>query len=78
MNLYLISQTENSTWNTYDSAVVCAPDVETARNIIPGRGKWGDSWSEWASCPENVSVKYLGEAHHEIEPGVVLASFNAG
>jgi len=78
MNLYLISQTENNHYDTYGSAVVCAPDVEAARNIIPGGGGWSDTWSDWASCPENVNVKYLGEAHHEIEPGVVLASYNAG
>lgn len=78
MNLYLISQTENNTWETFDSAVVCAPDEETARNIIPGGGKWSDVWSSWASRPENVTVKYLGEANQEIKSGVVCASFNAG
>jgi hypothetical protein len=78
MNLYLISQTENNTWDTFDSAVVCAPDEETARNIIPGGGKWGAIWSSWASCPEKVTVKHLGKADQEIKSGVVCASFNAG
>lgn len=78
MNLYLISQTENNNYDTFDSAVVCAPDAETARNIIPGGGKWGDSWSEWASRPENVTVEYLGVASEEINQGIICASYNAG
>ena len=82
MNLYLISQTENNTYDTFDSAVVCAPDVETARNMDPSTGKpktdWRRRYDDWASCPENVSVKYLGRASEEIEQGVVCASFNAG
>jgi hypothetical protein len=78
MNLYLISQTENNGYDTYDSAVVCAPDMETARNIIPGGGFWSDTWSEWASCPENVTVKYLGVASEEIKQGIVCSSYNAG
>jgi len=82
MNLYLISQTENNTWDTFDSAVVCAPDEDTARNMNPSDGKpmekWGDAWSDWASCPENVTVKLIGTAAEGVRQGVVCASFNAG
>lgn len=35
MNLYLISQTENIGYDTYDSAVVCAESEEEAKNIYP-------------------------------------------
>lgn len=35
MNLYLISQTENLTYDTYDSAVVAAESEAQARDIHP-------------------------------------------
>lgn len=31
MKLFLISQTQNNDYDTYDSAVVTAPDEETAK-----------------------------------------------
>ena len=83
MRLYLISQTENTGWDTYDSAVVAAPDEETARNMSPS--KWhdgephtfGDGWDDWATDPKNVTVTYLGE-YVKDEQCVICASFNAG
>ena len=35
MNLYLISQDKNNDYDTYDYALVVAPDKETARRIYP-------------------------------------------
>ena len=35
MNLYLISQTVNYGWDTYDGAVVAAIDAESAKRIYP-------------------------------------------
>ena len=82
MNLYLISQTQNGAYDTYDSAVVCAPDEETARHMDPRDGlqkkEWDHKWSTWCDGPEHVSVQYLGEAALGIEQGVICASFNAG
>lgn len=84
MKLYLISQTKNTDYDTYDSAVVCAPDEETARNMNPADGQqmtienWKNPWSSWCSSPEQVTVQYLGEASPSINPGVICASFNAG
>ena len=80
MNLYLIKQTTNQDYDTYDSAVVCAPDEETARNMDPCIGKpvdWNNPWNSWCSSPDQVSVKLLGVADEKIQ-GVVCASFNAG
>lgn len=37
MKLYLISQTENSDYGTYDAAVVAAESEEDARTISPAR-----------------------------------------
>ena len=84
MKLYLISQTENNDYDTYDSAVVYAPDEDTARNLDPLDGLWmtEDDWSHfasaWCSSSDAVSVKYLGEAPIGVETGVVCSSFNAG
>jgi hypothetical protein len=90
MKLYLISQDENNDYDTYDSAVVAAPDEDTARNINPRATdydtdlfvNWNNiresTWFTWASKPEDVKVKYLGEAVEGTPLGVVLTSFNAG
>jgi hypothetical protein len=84
MNLYLISQEENYVRSSYDAAVVCTPDEETARNMYPGDGtimesaSWLDRFNCWCSSPDQVTVQYLGKADESIKQGVVLASFNAG
>ena len=83
MKLYLISQTENIDYDTYDSAVVCAPDEDTARHIHPDgvelvRGEWDDPYRSWCRSPKSVTVEYIGEAADGVEVGVVCAGFNAG
>ncbi len=75
MNLYLISQTDNIDYDTYDSAVVAAPDEESAKRIPPTEDSWDSSW---AKSPDSVKVKLIGAASPDIEQGVILASFNAG
>lgn len=80
MKLFLISQDENGDYDTYDSAVVAAPDEATARNTNPGTGGQIETWDRrlcWCSGPEKVTVRYLGEAVN-VAQGVVCASFNAG
>ena len=80
MNLYLIEQSENTGYDTYDSAVVAAETETDAREIHPSEYScWGDDYGQsWASSPDNVTAKLIGKADHAIESGVVLASFNAG
>lgn len=81
MNIYLISQTENNGYDTYDSAVVIAPDEATARNMDPqGEGQidWADTQFSWASHPSAVKVELIGTALPDAQPTVVCASFNAG
>lgn len=85
MNLYLISQPRrNVTFDTYDSAVVCALNEEIARNMNPDSGElytpeeWKKPYGAWCDSPEQVTVKYLGKASEELTQGVVCASFNAG
>jgi hypothetical protein len=84
MKLFLISQDENQNYETYDSAVVAAPDEESARQMDPG-GKNGaftnfpfEVYPNWCSSPNWVTVKLIGDAVPGLPLGVVCASFNAG
>lgn len=48
MNLYLISQSVNGGYDTYDSAVVAAPDEKTAARINPSEiYKWDEDQGAW-------------------------------
>lgn len=82
MNLYLISQDENTDYDTYDSAVVAAPDEETARHMDPATGeavqRWEYQFNGWCSSPIAVKVELIGKAAPHIRQGIVCASFNAG
>ena len=79
MNIYRISQTQNTDYDTFDSAVVAAETEEDAKNIDPSNMDWDhDSYSAWCSSPKFVTVKLLGFAVEGTKPGVLLASFNAG
>lgn len=84
MNLYLISQTSNNDYDTYDSAVVCAESEDAARTMHPSGddSAWerhrGVSWATWCQDPKDVSVRRIGRPAAGVKRGVVLASFNAG
>ena len=83
MKLYLISQDENHDYDTHDSAVVCAPDEDTARHMDPGgqngaQAEFDDEWSSWCSSADKVTVKLIGDAAPDLPIGVVCSSFNAG
>jgi hypothetical protein len=89
MNIYLISQNENNGYDTYSDAVVAALNPKNARNMNPAgenfkgnifmtKEDWAYRWSEWASKPENVTVKLIGVAKKGIKEGVICASFHAG
>lgn len=86
MNLYLISQSANNDWDTYDSAIVCAASEEDAKSLHPGghdepvptgSGERDAVHGTWTSR-NNVKAQLVGAAAEGIERGVVLASFNAG
>jgi hypothetical protein len=63
MKLFLISQKQNNTYDTYDSAVVAARNAEDATFTSPGNGKhitdWSDDYS-WCNSVRHVTVEYLG------------------
>lgn len=82
LNLYLLEQSINDNYDTYDSCIVAAEGEEEAKLIHPSQYPpkgWPltDERSDWA-LPEHVSVTLIGTAAPGIKPGVVLASFNAG
>ena len=80
MNLYLISQTENNWYDTYDSAVVCAETEEEARMIHPRKKDWDGkekNWGTWCDA-EHVKVELIGEAAPVSLCAVICASFNVG
>lgn len=89
--LWLISQTDNSGYDTYDSAVVCAATEQDARLIHPDAdSRWsGDAWvyesglAVWMdngwTTPEKVAVEQIGIPSTGVREGAVIcASFNAG
>ena len=88
MNLYLISQSENNNYATFDSAVVAAETPELAQHINPSSSwggslmmqpaDWENSFNNWCSSPSAVEVKLIGVAEEGTRRGVICASFNAG
>jgi hypothetical protein len=84
MKLFLISQSHNNGYDTFDSAVVAAKDEDMARKILPGWGRGVDftptslDGGTWAD-PEHVTAEYIGTAKPGTKAGTVIcASFNAG
>ena len=81
MKLFLISQDENTSYDTYSDAIVAADTEDEARKIHPGGeyGNWDSPYgNDWCSSPKSVSVKYIGEAADDVESGVICASYHAG
>ncbi len=87
MKLWLLTQGERCSYDTFDSVVVAAETEEEAKKIHPteiwdwAREEPYDFWknqSFWAKTPEGVDAELLGEAVAGTEAGIVLASFNAG
>lgn len=80
MNLYLISQSVNNDYDTYDSAVVAAESENDARFTRPDKQEWRvkSVFSSWCGRPEDVTVELIGTAKAGTPARVILASFNAG
>ena len=85
MNLYLVRQSVNKNYDTFDSFVCSAENEEQARNMQPciynyafdeKRTEYMDGF--WCD-PIHVKVKYIGIADKSIlEVGIIVSSFNAG
>jgi hypothetical protein len=81
MKLFKISQDQNLYYETFDSAIVAAPDDSIARMMSPRDGSiiknWnGDIQRFWCDSPIYVIVECIGEANDGTQQGVILASFN--
>ena len=70
-NIYLLSQSVNRGYDTYDSMIVVAESEETARNMKPTNNL--DAWC----YPEDIQVELIGSAN-EPDQRIILTSFNAG
>jgi len=80
MNLYLLEQTDNNDYDTYDNMIVCAESEQDARTIHPDGSTFVENTmrSSWAKLSENITCKLIGIAIEGATRGVELASFNAG
>lgn len=85
MKLFKISQSVNTGYDTYDSAIVCAKDEVEARKYHPDRGRhsnekgdFPDHYPSWAERVSQVEVIHIGTASPTCPIGIVLSSFNAG
>lgn len=84
MKLWLIKQTANNDYDTFDSAVVAAETGDEARNTHPDgtldymeRDKRKSALATWVE-PDVVMVVGIGDAAPGIPRGAICASFNAG
>jgi hypothetical protein len=84
MNIYHISQGINTGYDTYDSAIVIAPDEESAKRMHPN-GKDTIPIApeyhsfDWTNDPNNVKAEQIGLALPDDDcQRVVCSSFNAG
>lgn len=91
MKLYKLSQSKNTDWYTYDSAIVSASSIEEARAMIPSPFYFFDDGfyynykhqepakedtdPSWCD-PKYVEVEQIGTTRYK--KGVVLASYKAG
>ncbi len=77
MRLYHISQMQRQGYGTYRAAVVAAVDDDHARNMHPYNGEplTGERDLAWVSRPEDVQVKYLGEAVEGTQAGLILVDY---
>jgi hypothetical protein len=81
MKLYLISQTVNDGYDTYDKAIVCASNKKEAVNIHPNGERYNPlSWEQrvsWVCDKKDIKIKLVGTTKRK-KAGVVLASCRAG
>lgn len=82
MNLYLITRNDDVDYDQYDSAVVAAPDEEDAKALIEqDLDDWthyGYVYNKKVNTELDITIELIGTAVDGIEPGIVVASFNAG
>ena len=78
MKLFLLYQSENTWYDTYDSCVVCAENKEDAKNITPDWNILGRWSGVWGFKLDDIYADEIWTANKDQERGVIIASFNAG
>ncbi len=93
MKLWLLTQSSNRGYDTYDSAVVAAESEFLAKRINPGDFyEWSELYNSWmfkyGDGRAEISLDDTWVRPHEVEAkligvtelpaGLILASFNAG
>lgn len=82
MKIYLLTQDENSGYDTYDSCVVVAESAQDAKTITPSGNTFKENtngyYNDWADTFDGIEVEEIGEANDRQRRGVICASFNAG
>jgi len=84
MKLFLVSQTENNRYDTYDSFIVAAKTEEKARMTYPNpdeiEGIWDGKapvYGSWCDA-EFVEVMEIGTTNKYADGTILCSSFNAG
>ena len=78
LNLYLLTQSDNRTFEFYDSCVVCAESETDAFTITPDlNNKVSDKcfYTSWAKEQTSITCKEIGQANKDQIRGIILASF---
>lgn len=79
MNIYLLTQTENEEYDSYDSIVVCAEDEIDAKTILPETNMNDEEVkSKWVIDTDFITCIEIGKANSNQVKGVILASYHAG
>lgn len=77
MNIYLVSQSVNNSYDTYDSMVVIAVTEERTKELTTITHPHSNPWGGWAKY-EDLICELVGIALEGAEEKIILESFNAG
>lgn len=78
MKLYLLSQTVNQNWDTFDSVLVCAENEDDAKSITPYGEEFDGKDGTWVKDKSSIACEEIGEANSKQVRGIIISSFNAG
>ena len=78
MKLFLITQSVNDNYDTYDSMVVVAEDMDDAKNFTGEKHHSSRMYSSWADF-KDLQGEEIGIADPKYKKmEIICASFNAG
>jgi len=74
MNIYKVEQDDVRGYDTFDSAVIIAENMQRAKEISIEELKAGECWTDDV---EKITATHIGWSFKNTED-IVVASFNAG